>query len=164
MKYIVLLLLLWGCNPAKKINRLLDKHPDIALPLFRDAYPCTTSKIDTIYNWHDTTLFIDCPPIVYKTDTIAIGGNLSLERVRKVISIRTSTIIKEVEDSAKIKTLIIKLDSIASAEYRANFAAANYKKFLDKSEYRSRTYLIAFLILLIAFLISLFVNYIQSRK
>ena len=154
MKYFLLLVVLLGCNPTKQAQKLIEKHPEKVLPVFRSAFPCTTEKIDTIYNWHDTTIFVDCVPII---DTFYKQGILSRFKVKKVISIRTSTIIKEVEDSAKIRALQLELKD-------ALFFKEEYFDKWQASKNRSSTLLALALSLLVLLLLSLFINYIQYKK
>jgi len=154
MKYFIFLVVLLGCNPTKQAQKLIDKHPEKVLPVFRSAFPCTTEKIDTIYNWHDTTIFVDCVPTI---DTFYKQGILSRFKVKKMISIRTSTIVKEVEDSAKIRALQIELRN-------AETLKINCYDDLEASKSRSNAFLITSLSLLILLLLSLFLNYIQLKK
>ena len=170
MKYLIpLLLLISSCTAQKaatKAEKLIKKYPAAVLPVFRSAYPCTTEKIDTIYNWHDTTIFVDCPPPV-KTrivDTMVVEGKISPVRVKKVISIRSINTIKEVQDSATIKTLLLRIDSFQTEVLSCKKLCDGANKDAQKYKGRSRSFLEAFLIMLIALLISLFANYIQSKK
>jgi hypothetical protein len=112
---IPLLILIWGScyspNKAnKQVNKALKTYPAQTLAQLRDSLPCADLKIDTVYDWHDTTIFVECPPpkehdalIIY--DTITLKGNNKPVKVAKVISVPTATITKEVEDTARINAL-----------------------------------------------------------
>lgn len=154
MKYFLILVILLGCNPTKQAQKLIDKHPQKVLPVFRSAFPCTTEKIDTIYNWHDTTIFVDCVPEI---DTFYKQSILSRFKTKKVISIRTSTIIKEVEDSAKIRALQLELRDATTLKNQ-------YFDNWEASKSRSNALLTLVLSLLILLLLSVFLNYIQYKK
>ena len=162
MKYLVPIIFLLSCNAAKKAerdaNKLLKNHPEVVLPIFRGAFPCTTLKVDTIYNWHDTTLWVECPNATVDTlEKVTKETIYSPVKVKKVISLQTMKLTEYIEDSAKIKALTIQITSLQTALSKSEAEAIKFKL-------RSRTYLVAFLILLIAFLISIFVNYIQAKK
>jgi len=159
MKYLFLLVVLIACNPTKQAQKLIEKHPEKTLPVFRSAFPCTESKIDTVYNWHDTTIFIDCVPIIDTVNTESIKylkSILSPFKAKKVLSYRTATITKYIEDSSRLKSLKLELSD----------ALYFQQKYLDEAEkYKTRAnnVFILSLILLILLLISLFINFLKLR-
>lgn len=156
MKYLFFLVVLLACNPTKQAQKLIEKNPDKTLPVFRAAFPCTEAKIDTIYNWHDTTIFIDCIPIIDTVKVQTLQTVLSPFKVKKVLSYRTATITKYIEDSSRLKSLKLQL---SDAEYFK-------QKYLDEAEkYKTRAnnVFILSLILLILLLISLFINFLKLR-
>jgi hypothetical protein len=154
MKYFLLLVVLLGCNPTKQAKKLIEKHPDKTLPVFRSAFPCTDERIDTVYNWHDTTIFIDCVPII---DTVkTLQSIFSPFKVKKVLSYRTATITKHIEDSSRLKSLKIQLSD-------SQFLQNKYFDEAEKYKTRANNFFILSLILLSLLLISIILNVLKLR-
>ena len=119
---VPLLILIWGScyspnKAVKQVDKAIKKFPAQIVEQLRDSFPCVSLKIDTIYDWHDTTIFVDCPPpkeqealVIY--DTIIVGGNKKPEKASKRISIPTITITKEVEDSASLNGLKLAIQKL----------------------------------------------------
>lgn len=156
MKYFILLFILLGCNPTKKAQKLIDKHPDKTLSVFRSAYPCTEAKIDTVYNWHDTTIFIDCVPLIDTINTESIKYIFSPFKAKKVIRYKTGTITKYIEDSSRLKSLKLQLSD-------AEYFKQQYFDEAEKYKTRANNVFVLSLILLILLLISLFINFLKLR-
>ena len=116
---ITLSFLIWiasmtGCYTPQKANRqalrAITTHPATVLPTFRSLYPCVTTRQDTFVTVTDTIINIDCPDttagreytdsIYTRTDTLYRTRTVSIP-VR--VPVQTRTIVKTVEDSAKLK-------------------------------------------------------------
>lgn len=157
---ILLTISLFGCYTPQKANKALNKaynkQPREVAAFTRDKFPCIESSIDTIYQFDTSYDFIEieCPdqPIQVK-DTIYLTKNGKTKIVQtskeKTIALpqKTVTIIKKIEDSAKIAVLAIDNKDCAH----------NVQKLSQKLT--NRNYWI--LSLLILLLISLFVNFSQ---
>ena len=116
MKYIIILVLLASCynskQAVKQTNKALLNYPAVVAKIARDAFPCITIKADTIITTVDTTIMVDCPPIndyinniVHDTLVKYVAGASRYIQVPVTLPIRTVTVIKIIEDSAKIKIL-----------------------------------------------------------
>jgi len=110
---IVMAALLWAsCNPAKIAMRQVDHailtQPAIAAAELRKAFPCTIlSKIDTVINNHDTTIWVECPGAVHDTLTDVLTDTINHTivktntiRVPVTLPIQVKTVTKYVKDSA----------------------------------------------------------------
>jgi hypothetical protein len=112
-----------SCYTSKKadtdLNKIQDKFPEKIATFARDKYPCTISKIDTVTDLQEVTVYVDCPEGVADRDSIGekvpalktkeLGGELKIKpsyiRVPVKVPAQTITITKTVEDSAKINLL-----------------------------------------------------------
>lgn len=115
MKYILLIvagIVVFSCYNTKKAeqqtNRALLNYPAVVATIARNSFPCISLKSDTTITQIDTIVVIDCPDVVIKDsvqvhDTIKTGRTFI--KVPVTLPIRTITILKIVEDSAKIKIL-----------------------------------------------------------
>jgi len=156
MKYFLLIFVLLGCNPTKKAQKLIEKHPDKTLAVFRSAFPCTDGGIDTVYNWHDTTIFIDCVPVIDTINTESIKYILSPFKAKKILSYRTATITKYIEDSSRLKSLKLQLSD-------AEYFKQQYLDEAEKYKTRSNNFFVLSLILLCLLLLSIILNVLKLR-
>jgi len=123
MKYLLLILILTGCSTAKELlDKAEKKDPAIVAKYARDKYPCTDLlKPDTAVIWKDSLVYIDCPEVTATTfETVRFDTiNNVVTNIVKVpvnMPVRTQTITKWYEDSAKLKILNVEatacLDSV----------------------------------------------------
>ena len=108
MKYWALAFLLISCNPSKRAERtqrkLISEKPEVVLPIIREAFPVPVVQIDTLVQYRDTTIYVECPQ-----------GNLSPFKAQKTISVRYVYVEKKVEDSAKLRAYTLIIDSLRRA-------------------------------------------------
>ena len=110
MKYLILVLttiMIWSCNPSKKLDKLNAKHPELLAKFCRDTFPCVISKVDTITSFDTNYITIECPGYEVK-DTILIRKYLKGSAVLKYVN-KTNTIIKTIKDSAEIRACELEL-------------------------------------------------------
>ena len=157
---ILLTISFFGCYTPKRANKALNKaynkQPREVAAFTRDKFPCIETSIDTIYQFDTSYDFIEieCPdqPVQVK-DTIYLTKNGKTKIVQtskdRTIALpqKTVTIIKKIEDSAKVAVLTI--DNKDCAE--------KVQKLSNKIT--KRNYWI--LSLLVLLLISSFINFSQ---
>jgi hypothetical protein len=101
-----------SCYTSKKadtdLNKIQDKFPEKIATFARDKYPLIT-KIDTVTDLQEVTVYVDCPEVVADRDRIdsfvVYENKIKTVRVPVKIPAQTITITKTVEDSAKITLL-----------------------------------------------------------
>jgi len=95
-------LILVSCNTSKLYSKRLAKieqrHPEKIAAICVKNYPCTTTKSDTIFDYKDSVVFVDCDSVV-KHDSLIEYVPVKVP-VHLPIQIKTITAYKE--DSAKI--------------------------------------------------------------
>lgn len=100
-------------NQSKKA---LVYHPKVIAKIARDAFPCIDKKVDTVITQKDSLIYIDCPDVSNGTATDYAGVDTIYKTVTKVtpgktvkvpvyLPVKTITIEKKIEDSAKINQL-----------------------------------------------------------
>jgi hypothetical protein len=118
LKYLVFLILfinIVGCFSLHKAEKLTKKiyneYPEVIAKVARDKFPCKINKLDTIVNYKDSTIWIDCPDSVIEKvtllnviDTILIYKKIKI-KVPVNLPVKTITIVKEIEDLSKIVVL-----------------------------------------------------------
>lgn len=93
---IISVLFLSSCfNPQKAVKKAIQNDPESVAGIVREAFPCDVMRIDTVYDWHDTTLY----EIIH--DSIIAGHEIWFDTIYKE-RIKIVTITKIVEDSAKL--------------------------------------------------------------
>jgi hypothetical protein len=100
---------------TNQANNLIIKKPLIVLPIFREKFPCVTTKLDTNIIWKDTTISIDCPEIIPSNEYFIIHD--TIKRIKKIkvpitLPIQIQKITKTIKDSSYGKEQAIKLDVI----------------------------------------------------
>lgn len=97
-----------SCYTAKKadkqVGKALSQYPGKVAAIARAAFPCITTKADTLTTTDTLYDFIDCPENQYVVNTAQPQAEVvrNIIRVPVKIPVRTITITTEVEDSAKI--------------------------------------------------------------
>ena len=122
---ILTLLLLGGCYTAKKADKAIDKaqrnYPEVVAKKARSLYPCTTVRIDTAWQLHDTIIEIPCPEVPIIVDTVTLTDTIKLTN-RVTVPVRVQlpqrVVTKYVEDSAKIYVLNSELATYSSKVQR----------------------------------------------
>ena len=166
---IIFLTLLTSCSKyteltaTKDVNRAYVNHPKVVAKIARDAFPCIEKKNDTLINYRDSLVYIECPeistatPIDYLgTDTVVITKSKTV-RVPIYMPIKTVTVTKFIEDSAKIMQLNSGLlEAINETAKQKDYGESLEAKIKSKNKY--------ILYFLIAFLLSLLVNYLQFKN
>ena len=122
---IIIIAILFSCNAEKKAirqtNHALVNYPAVVAKIARTAFPCIVTKSDTLITYTDTTIIVNCPTgndfeggdismagDVVKHDTINKHDTISIKRTVKVpfiLPVKTITVLKVVEDSAKIEVM-----------------------------------------------------------
>lgn len=144
MKYWLIAFLLISCNPSKRAERiqrnLIEEHPEAVLPIIREAFPVTITQIDTLIEYRDTTIEVECPQ-----------GILSPFKAQKSVSYKYVHILQKVEDSGKLKAYTLTIDSLRQ-ELGQN------RKYIDEiNHYRGKWYW--WLLLLIPLFLTLIAKY-----
>lgn len=178
---IILLLMLFAmlmgvtsCNKytpliaEEQVTKAYVKYPPMVAKKTRGWFPCIDKKVDTVITQKDSLIYIDCPDIsngtaadyagvdtVYKTVTKVTPGKTV--RVPVYLPVKTITIEKKIEDSAKIYQLNDALLQVTNE-------TAKEKEAKEKAIERGDKWRKWCIIFLIAFLVSVLVNYIQIRK
>lgn len=98
---------LFSCYDTKKAtkqtNRALLNYPAVVATIARNSFPCISLKSDTTITQIDTVVIVDCPDFSETVhDTLRINKTI---KVPITLPIRTISVLKIVEDSAKIKIL-----------------------------------------------------------
>jgi len=170
---IIFLALLTSCNKytlpmaEKEVNKAYLTYPPMVAGKTRDWFPCIVNRRDTIITYVDSIIYVDCPSVVNGTaneyissDTVYIKKIVTQNKVVKVpvyLPIKTITIIKKIEDSAKIFELT---DALLTSTNETANANDSIKK-LEAKVAKKNKYL---LYLLIALLASLGINYLQFKR
>lgn len=149
-------------------KKALVYHPKVIAKIARDAFPCIEKKVDTVITQKDSLIYIDCPDITNGTATDYAGVDTIYKTVTKVtpgktikvpvyLPVKTITIEKKIEDSAKIKQLNDGLMASVNETAKAN---EKVEALQNKIEKKNKWLWIFF----IAFLVSAAVNYLQFRS
>lgn len=102
----MVMIILNSCYTPKKadkqINKALQHYPDKVATIARNAFPCVPLKSDTVISYIDTIIQVTDTIIERKNDTI-----FAKVQIKSPVTIQQKivTIIKKVEDSAKIYLL-----------------------------------------------------------
>jgi hypothetical protein len=159
---LTLIAFLTGCYTPEKATRqadkALDKYPEKIAPKFREAFPCEVMKIDTVHDWQNSTVYVECPPQVSLVDTFYLEGEPI--KVPATVRVKRVTITKTVKDSAEIFALkdtieTLKRDILA---YKYNFKNCERLRAEEGVRYKNPLYL------LIALIFSVLANLLQLRK
>jgi len=138
------LLLLYVCNSCyteskaiKQAEKAINKKPLAVLPIFRDKFPCITTKSDTTIINTDTTIWVDCPDTASEKDYFTVHDTI-IKKVNNVITktikvpvtlpVKTMYITKEVEDLSRIAEMGIKLNEQKHINKKQGESLAFYKK------------------------------------
>jgi len=168
----LVMVFLWGCytpekatdkktqKAVKKAERLLNKYPDVMASKFREVFPCEVTKVDTFYDWQNSTVYVECPtqPVKTETDTLYVPSEPI--RVPCPTKIERITITKTVKDSAESKALRDTIESlkINLFTYKHNYENCERLRGEEKAKYENPLYL------LIALIFSVLANLLQLRK
>lgn len=164
---LVLFVALFGsCYTQKKAveqtQKALIKYPEVVANVARTAFPCVTTKSDTVITSHDSIVFIECPEqpdnpapeylrdTVTNTVTKYIKGETKFYKVPVALPIRTITVIQKVKDNAEVYLLTKEVNRLKTYGEKADRKIHNRNNVI--------------LWLIIALLISLFGNYLQIKK
>jgi hypothetical protein len=160
---LALMVVLFGCYTPEKAIKQTDKalanYPEKIAPKIREAFPCTLEKIDTVHDWQNSTVWIDCPPQtpLVVTDTFY---KTSLKSTPVPIKIERITVTKVIKDSAEIYAL---KDTIAALKV----SLVNCKNGLANIERESASVQKKYenpLYLLVALIFSVVAYFFQLRK
>lgn len=90
MRYIILcvLITLMSCSPQKRLNRLLNKHPDLTkVVLITDTVITPTLYADTVFSFIKDTVFLNHEKLnitYYKVnDSVFLSGTCSSDTIVK---------------------------------------------------------------------------------
>ena len=128
---IIVAIMSSSCYNTKKAirqtNHALVNYPAVVAKIARTAFPCIVTKSDTLITYTDTTIIVNCPTgndfeggdigingDVVKHDTLNKHDTISIKRTVKVpfiLPVKTITVLKVVEDSAKIELMQTEVNS-----------------------------------------------------
>jgi hypothetical protein len=103
---------------TRQANNIIEKKPLIILSIFREKFPCVTTKLDTNIIWKDTTINIDCPEVnqpIQSGEYFVIRDTFKVFKTIKVpvtLPVQIREITKTVMDSSYGKEQSIKLNKI----------------------------------------------------
>jgi len=164
---LVLFVALFGsCYTQKKATeqtqKALIKYPEVVANVARTAFPCVTTKSDTVVTSHDSIVFIECPEqpdnpaLEYIRDTVTntvtkyLKGETKFYKVPVTLPIRTITIIKKEKDSAETYLLNKEINRLKA-----------YSEKADRKIHSRNTWL-KWILLVLA--LSLFGNWLQLKS
>ncbi len=147
LAFLLALLFLVGCayllSSCKTAQELMDKaekkDPAIVAKLARDKYPCKDLlKPDTTTVFKDTLIWVECP------DTSRIGNDFEIIvhdtvkhtvtktiRIPVTLPVRTQTITKWYEDSAKLKIGSLRIAELEKANQKQTDHIADLTKKIN---------------------------------
>lgn len=137
---IILLLAIFSCNTSKldskRLAKIEQRHPEKIAAICVKDYPCTTTKSDTIYDYKDSVIIVDCPDTAIVHDSlIEYVGVKKYIKVPFNVKLPERVIIKTVEDSAKIYLINSKLiEAEIKAERQSNTIEGLRKIIAHKSK------------------------------
>jgi hypothetical protein len=142
----------------RKAEKLLNKYPEVFADKYREVFPCETVKTDTVYDWQNSTVYVECPPRVDSTDTVYVKAEPI--RVPCPTKIERITITKTVRDSAEVFALRDTIESLKVNlyTYKHNYENCERLRGEEKAKYESPLYL------LLALILSVVGNLLQLRK
>lgn len=117
----LILLLLLACNPQKRINRILNRNPELkrdTVLVIRDTLITKAFTFDTIYNYkttHDTVFFKKenvQVKIFHHNDTIFFKADAKADTIYKKITVPYRQIIYTKDDSKRWLFFFIGISSI----------------------------------------------------
>ena len=124
-KILFVCVLIAGCNTSKldskRLAKIEQRHPEKIAAICVKDYPCTTTKLDTIYDYKDSVVFVDCDSVV-KHDSLIEYVSVKVP-VHLPIQIKTITTYKE--DSAKIFLLQKEINDLHQALIKADLRHDN---------------------------------------
>ena len=162
---LALMVVLFGCYTPEKAIKQTDKalasYPEKIAPKFREAFPCTLEKIDTVYDWQNSTAWVDCPPQtpLVVTDTF-YNTSEKVKGTPVPIKIERITITKSIKDSADIyplKDTIARLKA-SLVNCKNDLASIERESASEKKKHENPLYL------LLALIFSVVANFFQLRK
>lgn len=134
-KLLFVLVIFSSCYNAhkaqKQVYKALDKYPEIVAITARRSFPCYEVKIDTITN--DKLIYIDCPSAIH--DSVIIKGHDTIKLnytkyVKVPYTLPQITIVKSIEDSAKIKILQEQIYKLTTNENILNYRIIHKNKVI----------------------------------
>jgi hypothetical protein len=158
MKYLLIItIFLYSCTTQRKATNYFNNNPDVASEYCAEKYPVGTDTMVIVE--HDTTLLKE---YIKEIDSLEIHDTICLEykeRIKYIFKNNppiTKTITIEKENTAKIKSLQIKLEK---AENKIEIQENKINEL--KRSGRIKFYIILFIILLcIAYIFGRIKNYI----
>ena len=159
LKYLLLLIIIVGCNPSRKLDKLCHKNPQICANYCVDNLPCVTTKIDTVTRVEYDFIEIQCPGVEnVKIDTIRVTNTKTIKGPAVLVTQQQyNTITKTIKDSAAIRSC--ELEVIALNEKCKEITSQNVK-LQNKVTAKNRW----IMWLIIALLCSILCNVIQLKK
>lgn len=121
MRYLFLVLFLYGCYTAKDAQRDLgkvqEKHPTELAKACKDKYPCLPKKTDTVEKVYYDLIEVECPEVyIEKRDTF-ISKDTIYVKVLKTLPRKEIIVTKYIKDSADLK---VALDELAVCKQQTN--------------------------------------------
>lgn len=159
LKYLLILLIVVGCNPSRKLDKLCHKYPQICANYCKDNLPCVTTKIDTVTKVEYDFIEIQCPGVENaKRDTIRVTNTKTIKGPAVLVTQQKyNTITKTIKDSAAIRSCELEL---ISCNNKCNDLLQQNNKLENKVTAKNRW----IMWLIIALLLSIMCNIIQLKK
>ena len=124
-KILFVCVLIAGCNTSKldskRLAKIEQRHPEKIAAICSGKFKETITKSDTIFDYRDSVVFVDCDSI-FKHDSLIEYVSVKVP-VHLPIQIKTITIYKE--DSAKIFLFAKEINDLHQALIKADLKHDN---------------------------------------
>jgi hypothetical protein len=112
MRYLILLVFLYGCYTAKDaqkdLNKVQEKHPQELAKVCKDKYPCLPKKTDTVEKVYYDLIEVECPEVYIERDTF-ISKDTIYVKVLKTLPRKEIIVTKYIKDSAELQVALNQL-------------------------------------------------------
>jgi hypothetical protein len=133
---LILIILFTSCNTAEKLTyKAISKDRAKVAEITRKEWPCvvtaadTTYRIDTLYD----LIEVQCPDTLIRVDSFETAVRVPVYiKVPLAREVRTVTVVKLVEDSAKIFLLTANVAALQANVAKITAERDNYKVWRNK--------------------------------
>lgn len=154
----------------EQVTKAYVKYTPMVAKKTRGWFPCIDKKVDTVITQKDSLIYIDCPDVSNGTATDYAGVDTIYKTVTKVtpgktvkvpvyLPVKTITIEKKIEDSAKIKQLNDALMQSVNETAKANDTIEK----LEAKVTKKNKYLLWGLIIIIALAALNYLQFINKK-
>lgn len=151
MRYLFLLVFLYGCytskDAQKDLSKVQEKHPEELAKVCKDKYPCLPKKTDTVEKVYYDLIEVECPGTVYieKRDTIISKDTIYVKITKKVPS-KEIIITKYIKDSAELQVALNQLADCKQQTEKLKWDNERKKSIIGKGLLVSLSLLLALLV------------------